>query len=114
MLKKEYVGKTVHLKHFSVLVCEENIPTLKKLDIDWVFETKKKKKNNPTSGSLDLGSPGFYNYKVYEQNSTTNLDPTGLNKVEEGKMKLIDSTYQPSFTQHSVSPTTNVVYNPGQ
>jgi hypothetical protein len=29
-------------------------------------------------------------------------------------MKLIDSTYQPSFTQHSVSPTTNVVYNPGQ
>ena len=70
--------------------------------------------NNPTSGSLDLGSPGFYKYKVYEQNSTTNLDPTGLNKVEEGKMKLIDSTYQPSFTQHSVSPTTNVVYNPGQ
>ena len=46
MLKKEYVGKTVHLKHFSVLVCEENIPTLKKLDIDWVFETKKKKKND--------------------------------------------------------------------
>ena len=42
MLKKEYVGKTVHLKHFSILVSEENIPTLKKLDIDWVFETKKK------------------------------------------------------------------------
>ena len=46
MLKKEYVGKTVHLKHFKVLVCEENIPTLNKLDIDWVFETKKKKKND--------------------------------------------------------------------
>ena len=46
MLKKEYIGKMVHLKHFSVLVSEENIPTLKKLNVDWVFETKKKKKNN--------------------------------------------------------------------
>ncbi len=44
MLKKEYVGKTVHLKHFSILVSEENIPTLKKLNVDWVFETKKKRK----------------------------------------------------------------------
>lgn len=73
--------------------------------------------NDPTNGSLDLGSPGFYNYKVYEQNSSTNLDPSGDERVfvvEQGKMKLIDSTYQPSFTQHSVSPTTNVVYNPGQ
>jgi len=70
--------------------------------------------NDPTNGSLILGSAGFYNYKVYEQASSSNLDPTGLNKVEEGKLKLIDSTYQPSFTQHSVSPTTNVVYNPAQ
>ena len=46
MLKKEYVGKTVHLKHFSILVNEENIPTLKKLNVDWVFKTKKKKKND--------------------------------------------------------------------
>lgn len=46
MLKKEYVGKTVHLKDFSILVNEENIPTLKKLNVDWVFETKKKKKND--------------------------------------------------------------------
>ena len=70
--------------------------------------------NDPTNGSLVLGSAGFYNYKVYEQASSSNLDPTGLNKVGEGKLKLIDSTYQPSFTQHSVSPTTNVVYNPAQ
>ena len=70
--------------------------------------------NDPTNGSLILGSAGFYNYKVYEQASSSNLDPTGLNKVEEGKLKLIDSTYQPSFIQHSVSPTTNVVYNPAQ
>jgi len=70
--------------------------------------------DDPTNGSLDLGSPGFYNYKVYEQASSSNLNPSGLNEVEQGKMKLIDSTYEPSFTQHTVSPTTNVVYNPAQ
>ena len=70
--------------------------------------------DDPTNGSLDLGSPGFYNYKVYEQASSSNLNPTGLNEVEQGKLKLIDSTYQPSFNQHSVSPTTNIVYNPAQ
>ncbi len=70
--------------------------------------------DDPTNGSLDLGSPGFYNYKVYEQASSSNLDPTGLNEVEQGKLKLIDSTYQPSFNQHTVSPTTNIVYNPAQ
>ena len=70
--------------------------------------------NDPTNGNLILGSAGFYNYKVYEQSSSSNLDPTGLNEVEQGKMKLIDSNYQPSFNQHTVSPTTNVVYNPAQ
>ena len=70
--------------------------------------------DDPTNGSLDLGSPGFYNYKGYEQASSSNLDPTGLNEVEQGKLKLIDSTYQPSFNQHSVSPTTNIFYNPAQ
>ena len=46
MLKKEYIGKTLHLKHFKVLMCEENIKMLKNLGIDYVFETKKKKKND--------------------------------------------------------------------
>ena len=46
MLKKEYVGKTVHLKHFSILVNEANISTLTPFPVAWVFETKKKKKND--------------------------------------------------------------------
>lgn len=70
--------------------------------------------NDPTNGSLELGSAGFYNYKVFEQASSSNLDPTGLNEVEQGKLKLIDSTYQPTFNQHTVSPSTNIVYNPAQ
>ena len=70
--------------------------------------------DDPINGSLNLGSPGFYKYKVYEQSSSSNLDPTKSNEVEQGKMKLIDSTYQPTFNQHTVSPSTNIVYNPSQ
>ena len=32
--------------------------------------------------------------------------------VEYGKMKLMDSADSPDFTQHTVSPSTNIVYNP--
>ena len=65
------------------------------------------------NGKLILGKGGFYIYTVYDQSSSTNLDPdlaTGI--VERGKMKLMDSADAPDFTQHAVSPTTNVVYNP--
>jgi len=65
------------------------------------------------NGKLILGKSGFYTYVVYEQNSSSNLDPdsaTGI--VEYGKMKLMDSATSPNFTQHAVSPTTNIVYNP--
>jgi len=65
------------------------------------------------NGKLVLGETGFYTYTVYDQSSSTNLDPdlaTGV--VEYGKMKLMSTADSPDFTQHSVSPTTNIVYNP--
>ena len=81
------------------------------------FNLIENKVQDPVNGQILLGSAGYYNYKVYEQLSSTNLDPTNIavvGVVEEGKMKLIDTSYEPSFTQHTVSPTTNVVYNPAQ
>ncbi len=68
--------------------------------------------NDAENGKLILGNGGFYSYKVYEQLSPTNLDPSGLAVVETGKMKLIDTTEEPNFNQHIVSPSTNIVYNP--
>ncbi len=44
MLKKEFIGHEIQLKHFKVLVCEENIEMLKKLGVTEVFEEKKKAK----------------------------------------------------------------------
>jgi len=81
------------------------------------FNFIENKVQDPVNGQILLGIAGYYTYKVYEQLSSTNLDPTNIavvGVVEEGKMKLIDTSYEPSFTQHTVSPTTNVVYNPAQ
>ena len=43
---------------------------------------------------------GWYSYDVYEQESTTNTNTTGLNKIESGLMFLDDNT-SVSYTQYS-------------
>ena len=44
--------------------------------------------DDPLNSSLILGLQGRYHYFIYEQASTTNLDPTGLTIVERGIMTL--------------------------
>lgn len=46
---------------------------------------------------------GQYSYEVYEQQSAVNLDPTGLNLVECGKMKLNPSA---NLTKEGYEPQT--------
>lgn len=45
----------------------------------------------PLNGEVSLVA-GDYEYTIYEQTSTTNLDPTGLNIVEQGDATSYDST----------------------
>jgi len=45
-------------------------------------------------------SEGWYSYDVYEQESTTNTNTTGLNKIESGLMFLDDNT-SVNYTQYS-------------
>ena len=45
--------------------------------------------DDQVNGSVILGDSGFYTYTVYEQSSSSNLDPSGLSIVETGKMKLL-------------------------
>jgi hypothetical protein len=46
---------------------------------------------------------GQYTYEVYEQASTTNLDITGLNKLETGIMWLTGTTI--SYNQYTTTDT---------
>jgi hypothetical protein len=46
---------------------------------------------------------GQYVYEVYEQASTTNTNPTGLNLLETGIMELVGTPFE--FTEYSTTDT---------
>jgi len=46
---------------------------------------------------------GQYDYEIYEQVSTTNTNPVGLNMLESGIMELIGTPM--SFTEYSTTDT---------
>jgi hypothetical protein len=47
---------------------------------------------------------GQFSYEIYEQSSSSNLDPSGLNLVECGKMLLLPAT---NLIKQGYAPTTN-------
>lgn len=65
------------------------------------------------NGTFSLTLQGFYKYNVYEQSSTTNLDPTlATNLIDKGKLKcFVTETEAPTY---SGNQTTTVVYNGNQ
>lgn len=64
---------------------------------------------NPLLGEIQLIDLGFYNYTVYQQHSTTNLDPTDtLGILEIGKMKFI--TPATSIEIYNAQPSSIKVY----
>ena len=46
---------------------------------------------------------GQYTYTIYEQTSTSNLNPTGLNQLESGIMELEGTTI--AFTEYETTST---------
>lgn len=46
---------------------------------------------------------GQYVYQVYEQTSTSNTNPTGLNLLETGIMELVGTPFE--FTEYSTTDT---------
>lgn len=62
------------------------------------------------TADIFLNNPdGYWLYTVYEQTSPTNLDPTGLNALEYGKMILYANA---EFAYNSYDqPTTYKAYN---
>lgn len=61
---------------------------------------------NTGSGAnkIILGNTGQYNYTIYEQSSSSNLDPTGLTIVERGLMRLIDGEAS-QYIAHEITRT---------
>ncbi len=62
------------------------------------------------NGTIDINNNGFWEYKIYEQESATNLDISGTTSVvETGKLYLSGSSL-PITTEYISSGTTNFVY----
>jgi hypothetical protein len=62
------------------------------------------------NGTFELELSGFYKYNIYEQVSTTNLDPTlALNLIETGKLQVASTL--PELEQYDGNQTQTVVYN---
>jgi len=61
---------------------------------------------NSGSGAnkIILGNTGLYHYTIFEQSSSSNLDPTGLTVVERGQMRLIDSETS-QYIAHEITHT---------
>ena len=49
---------------------------------------------------------GQYDYQIYEQVSTSNLNPTGLNELESGIIELIGTPL--SYTEYTTTDTFNI------
>jgi len=46
---------------------------------------------------------GQYDYQIYEQASTSNLNPAGLNMIESGIMELVGTAFE--FTEYATTDT---------
>lgn len=72
------------------------------------FTITEKDNPNPLACEISL-SEGDHWYTVYEQASTTNLNPTGLTVVEEMELQVKDSTANAN-TAYDSAVTTNTAY----
>lgn len=62
------------------------------------------------NGTFSLELAGQYTYKVYEQTSSTNLDPeSAINEIDNGILKVVDT--QTTNLQYSGASTQSIVYN---
>ena len=56
-----------------------------------------------TNTNFSTALNGQYNYDIYEQRSTSNLNPAGLNLLESGIMELVGTPF--NFTEYTTTDT---------
>jgi hypothetical protein len=56
-----------------------------------------------TNTNFSTSLNGQYDYDIYEQTSTSNLNPAGLNLLESGIMELVGTPF--NFTEYTTTDT---------
>ena len=109
-LKSQQTGKSVYF-------CSSAIKTNLERYIGLYCLASVKGLNFPDLGYVNLGYPesplGFYDYTVYENTSSSNLDPTGLKVIYNGLANVIPvdgnnvSYPSPTYTEYTTSDSEN-------
>lgn len=100
----ELKSKETNQTFYTIL--GENLSVYSRFDS---FVVNEKTSPNALNSEVEL-KQGQYIYKVYEQASATNLNPTGLNCVEEGRLICKGTTT--NNTQYPLATTTFTSYEP--
>lgn len=99
----EFINNESHVKYYCI---SANLSAYKERYDS--FNLQLTSSPNNLIGQLNL-PVGEYDYNVYEQASTTNLDPSGLTKLENGKCIVFNSSPS-SETQYNGATLTDVIY----
>lgn len=59
-----------------------------------------------TNTHFNTALNGQYDYQIYEQVSTSNLNPSGLNELESGIMDLVGTAL--TYTEYTTTDTFNI------
>ena len=99
----EFINNESHVKYYCI---SANLSAYKERYDS--FNLQLTSSPNNLIGQLNL-PVGEYDYNVYEQSSTTNLNPSGLTKLENGKCIVFNSSPS-SETQYNGATLTDVIY----
>ena len=111
--KKDFDAFTNYLVEFRSLSSEEEFYFIADVVTDNARYTKvsiNTDANQPTAGHILLTESGQYSYKVWGQNSTTNLDPTDSRVVAMIERGTLTVTGETGYDIPSISIPDNVIY----
>jgi hypothetical protein len=111
--KKDFDAFTNYLVEFRSLSSEEEFYFIADVVTDNARYTKisiNTDANQPTAGHVLLTESGQYSYKVWGQNSTTNLDPTDSTVVAMIERGTLTVTGETGYDIPSISIPDNVIY----
>jgi len=70
--------------------------------------------NNPANGQIVCTNAGQYNYRIWEQSSSSNLDPANASTLLETGIIRVDSATSNTVTTYQPTRPTAVIYNATQ
>jgi len=111
--KKDFDAFTNYLVEFRSLASEEEFYFIADVVTDNARYTKisiNTDADQPTAGHILLTESGQYSYRVWGQNSTTNLDPTDATVVAMIERGTLTVTGETGYTIPSISIPDNVIY----